>query len=401
MLRFLIVPSNNSLSHLGKALALEEALVRRGHKVLVAVGEAHAPRLRAMGRRAAVLPDIQEADGGGFPTPAWFRNPEHIRACVLAERQLLREFRPDRALGIFRFTLGLSARMEGIPCDSLICACMLPESPEVLGFAADEPGLEEQRAMLQTFYRYAGSRLSRSLGLEPLADIRSLLHGERTFLWDVPEFAPLPELPQVKRVGPLSWRGWPPSPLDLEALRKGPEPLAVLSFGTCVGSAEVAEQVIGALRRLGYRVLVAAGGQEALLEGPPDPGVIRAAMAPMHQILPMASLMVCHGGQMTVFEALGHRVPVLVIPFQPEQAQNGVALERIGCGGRLVPPTPYVFSQGVYLRALGGLGPKGLERAIRERLETPGLAGSLARFQGILASSPGVAGICEGLEGPP
>lgn len=398
MPKFLLVPSNNSLSHIAKALALEEELTRRGHEVCLAVGTRHAAFLEHLGRPFRLLPDIQEIDGSGFPTPEWFRNPERLRNCIQAERQLLREFRPDRVLGIFRFTLGISAQLEGIPCDSLICACMLPESPEVLGFATEDPGLEEQRTLLDTFYRYAGSHLGRSLGMAPVGDIRTLLHGERTFLWDVPEFAPLPGLPQVRRVGPFSWRGWPTSPLDLDFLQGGSEPLAILSFGTSVGSSEVAERIIEALRRLGYRVLVAAGGQGALLNGPADPGVIRAAMVPMHRVLPMASLMVCHGGQMTVFEALRQRVPVLVIPFQPEQAQNGVALERIGCGGRLVPPTRYVFSSGVYLRAIGELGPSGLERAILKPLEAPKLGESLARFQGILDRTSGVAGICDGLE---
>jgi len=396
--KFLLVPSNNSLSHIAKALALDTALTRRGHEVTLAVGAHQAPFLAAQDRPCRILPDIQEADGSGFPTPAWFQAPERLQAVVQAERALLRELKPDRALGIFRFTLGISARLEGVPWDSLICACMLPETQEVLGFAPGDPGREGQEQLLRTFYRYAGSRLGRSLGMAPVEDIRALLHGERTFLWDVPEFAPLPALPWVERVGPLFWRGWPTS---MGRLPEGSGPLAVLSFGTCVGSAEVAEPVIGALRRLGFRVLVAAGGQTSLLEGPADPGVVRAAMVPMEKVLPLASLMVCHGGQMTVFEALSHRVPVLVVPFQPEQAQSGVALERLGCGGSLVPPTPYLFSSGVYLRALEGLGPGGLEQAIRRHLEVPGLPASLARFQALLARTPGVERICDRLEGRP
>ncbi|MBP1627419.1 MAG: hypothetical protein H6Q00_1894 [Holophagaceae bacterium] len=401
MPRFLLVPSNNSLSHIAKALAIEEALRERGHEVCLAVGEGN--RSFAAGcPRVAVLPDIQEADGSGFPTPAWFRAPEAVRTCLEAERALIRDFRPDRVLGVFRFTLPISAHLEGVACDSLVCASMLPESPEVLGFAPGEPGREEQKQLLDNFFRYAGSRLSRALdplGLPPVEDIRQLLHGERTFLWDLPDFAPLPDLPQIRRVGPIPWQGWPASPLDLEALAAPSEPLAVLSFGTCVGSRETLLLLIPALRRLGYRVLVAAGGQRSLLENlVRDPGVTFCEMAPMHRVLPLTSLMACHGGQMTVFESLAQGVPVLVAPFQPEQAQSGVALERLGCGGRLVPPTLYGFSQTVYQRALEARGPEGLDRTIRGFLEASSLGTNLARVQTSLNQTRPIEDLCHGLE---
>ena len=44
---------------------------------------------------------------------------------------------------------------------------------------------------------------------------------------------------------------------------------------------------------------------------------------------------------MTIFEALARRVPVLVIPSQPEQAHNGLCVERIGCGRRLTPSVAF------------------------------------------------------------
>jgi len=401
MAKFLLVPSNNSLSHVAKALAIGEALRRRGHRVCLGVSEG-SRGFAAPFAETALLPDLQETDGSGFPTPAWFRSPEVVRACIEAERQLIRRERPDRVLGIFRFTLPLSASLEGVPCDSLVCASMLPESSEVLGFAEGEPGREEQRQLLDTFFRYAGSRLGRALaplGLPPVEDIRSLLHGERTFLWDLPEFAPLPEGPHLRRIGPIPWRGWTSSPLDLEALAASPEPLALLSFGTCVGSAEAVQLLVPALRRRGYRVLVAAGGQRKLLEGlPSDTGVTLCEMAPMHRVLPLARLMVCHGGQMTVFESLAQGVPVLVAPFQPEQAQSGVALERLGCGGRLVPPTPFGFSPMAYTRTLKSLGAEDLDRAIRKPLEDPGLGASLERVRGRLAETRPLEQICRELE---
>jgi len=57
---------------------------------------------------------------------------------------------------------------------------------------------------------------------------------------------------------------------------------------------------------------------------------------PFAGVLGRASLVVCHGGQGLIFEAMRQRIPVFALPLQPEQAQNGLCVERMGCGRRLL-----------------------------------------------------------------
>ena len=122
--KFLLVPGNNSLSHVAKCLSLSDALQARGGEARVAVSRQHSAFLRQLGVEHAVLPDIQETDESGFPSVAWFRDPGQIIESIAAELKLISEYRPDRVLGVFRFTLKTSARLAGVPCDSLICGCM-------------------------------------------------------------------------------------------------------------------------------------------------------------------------------------------------------------------------------------------------------------------------------------
>jgi UDP:flavonoid glycosyltransferase YjiC (YdhE family) len=56
---------------------------------------------------------------------------------------------------------------------------------------------------------------------------------------------------------------------------------------------------------------------------------------PVELAFERAGVVVCHGGQGLIFEALRQRLPVFVLPMQPEQAQNGLCIERMGCGRRL------------------------------------------------------------------
>jgi len=374
-MRFLLVAANNSLSHLAKALAAQQALVARGHEARIAVSRDRAPFLERLGEAHFILPDIQEADHAGLPTVAWFRKPERMVECIRAEVDLIGRYRPDRVLGVFRFTSKPAAELAAVPYDSLVCGCMLLECRDALGFVAGEVGAGQQLAYLEGFYRYAGAQSSkalRSLGLPAVRDVRELLSGERTLLWDFPEFLPLPARPGLQHVGPPFWRGWPYDPLDIETLRDDARPLAVVGFGTCIGCGAAVERVVRALLAAQYRVLFAAGGQKDLLAAvPADPAVTVCGFAPMHQILPHASLLVCHGGQLSVFEALRHSVPVVVMPFQPEQAHNGVCLERIGCGGRLVPPQPFLGDSLVFVRALERMTEDELGCRIRELTHGP------------------------------
>jgi UDP:flavonoid glycosyltransferase YjiC (YdhE family) len=402
--KFLFIPGNNSLSHVAKCLALSDAVKARGDEARVAVSRKHSAFLQGLGVEHAVLPDIQEADESGFPSVEWFRDPRHLIECIKAEAEIIGEYRPDRVLGVFRFTLKTSARLAGVPCDSLICGCMTDESEEVLGFAPGEQGRDMQRIILDGFFRYAGSKLGEAaahFGLpKSNGDIRRSLRGERTFLWDFPEFAPLPRHPDLIHVGPLSWNKWPYDAVKEEIREPSGDKLAVVAFGTCTVCLPSARRLVNVLTGMGYRVLLAAGGQKKFLDMmPPDPRVLIQTFAPLHEILPHAALLVTHGGQLTVFEALQNKVPVAVMPFQPEQAHNGVCLERLGCGIRLVPPHPFQGNPRVYIDALANMSDGEIAARITGLVEDRDLEDNLARVQTVLKRYGGAAAVAAGLAG--
>jgi len=401
--KILLVPGNNSLSHVTKCLAIREELLNRGHAARVAVSRRHSSFLQKLSIEHSVLPDIQESDESGFPSVEWFRQPKQIIDCINAEAALLREYKPDRVLGVFRFTLKAAAKLVGVPYDSLACGCMIPVSPEVLGFADHETGRDLQQTILDGFFRYAGSKLGEaaaSLGLEKTnGDIRRSLMGERTFLWDFPEFAPIAMDSSTIYVGPISWNQWPYDPVDIGELRNG-RPLAVVSFGTCTICLSSAQRIIRVLVDMGYRVLLAAGGQKEFLNILPGVShVVTCTYAPLHLILPHASLLVTHGGQLTVFEALQNKVPIAVMPFQPEQAHNGVCLERLGCGVRLVPPHPFQGNSKVYVDALDNMTDDAIASKITGLVKNPSTSEKLAAISKVIDTYGGVRKLVDVLEG--
>ncbi len=400
-MKFMLVPENNSLSHVAKCLAVREVLLQRGHTVVPAVSRKGSAFLQQLHIPHETVSDIQGEGEAGFPNIQWFRRPRLLADCIRAEAELIARHRPDRVLGVFRFSLKAAAQLTGVPFDSLLCGNMLPEMPEILGFAQGEGDCLRQKVYLETFFRYAGARMScalEHLGLNPVSDMREMLKGERTFLWDTPLFQPLSESRGTVHVGPIFWNQWPQDrPAAWQSRLTGNEPLAVVAFGTCVGSVDVARRLIGLLLDMGFHVLFAAGGQTNLLNLMPDePRLTTCCFVALNDVLPYASLLLSHGGQMSVFESLQQGVPVAVMPFQPEQAHNGVCLERLGCGRRLVGAIP--FNSGVYYQALAAKSDAELQDIFQQLVCDQEVKNRIAVVRKDLARYRGAEAVAELLE---
>ena len=374
-MKLLLLPENNSLSHIIKCLSIKDILETKGHQVVITSSEARSSFLKNLSVEHYVLPDIQQSDNAPLPTINWFRQPQRIVACIQAEVDLIRKEKPDRVIGVFRFTAKASAQIAGIPYDSLICGCMTPDFNQVLGYRENEIGYQRQGEFLNNFYCYVAGKMNRvfrAMRVSPIDDMRDLFKGERTFLWDFPEFLPLPSKSDTKYLGPFFWKKWPYDLPDIYKIINDNIPFAIVSFGTGDVSSKIIQKIIKILLKMGYSVLLAAGGHAELLKTIPDkPRLYKYLFAPIHHILPYASLIITHGGQMTIFESLLHKVPVVVMPLQPEQLHNGLCLERTGCGCRLVIPEPFRGNKNVYSKALYDTSDTDIEAKIKKLTNNP------------------------------
>ena len=387
-MKFLIIPGNNSLSHGIKSLAIQNRLLSKGHECLLALSPGRSGFFQKLNADHRLLGDIQEIDGSAYPTMNWFRDPQKIAQCIKNEMMLIEEYRPDRIIGVFRFTSKASSFLCGVPFESLVCGCMLPGIQSALGFYDESDDLAARRDFINMFFKSAAIKMSKTLsnfGMDAVNDIREMFIGDHTYLWDIPEFMPVPEKENISHVGPLFWDEWPYDNTDLQSISDNSKPLAVLAFGTCNGNRDLINRMINILIDLGYNVVAAAGGQEdiaGILKN--DSRITAYLYAPIHKILPHASLVVCHGGQITIFEALEQCVPVVVLPFHPEQAHNGICLERIGCGRMLVPACRFVGNSSVYTDMLDETADAKIKSMIGELVENPETAIHLKKFKKIM-----------------
>ena len=153
----------------------------------------------------------------------------------------------------------------------------------------------------------------------------------------------------------------------------GGQPLVYLSLGS-LGSGDVGlmRKLIDELADAPYRVIVSMRPQHAELELAPN--MAGAEFLPQVSLLPEVDLVVTHGGNNTVTEALHFGKPMVVLPLFWDQYDNAQRIDETGFGKRL---DTYAHDGG------------DLTGAIDELLADAGLADRLERVSEHLAGVRG------------
>lgn len=124
----------------------------------------------------------------------------------------------------------------------------------------------------------------------------------------------------------------------LPAHLRGPGKLIYLSLGS-LGSAdtELMSRLIDLLGRTRYRVVVSMGPQQGQIVLPAN--MYGEEVLPQPSILPLADLVITHGGNNTVTECFHNGKPMVALPLFWDQHENAQRVHEMGFGVRLAPYT--------------------------------------------------------------
>ncbi len=180
---------------------------------------------------------------------------------------------------------------------------------------------------------------------------------------------------------------------DVAAWLGSDEPFAYVSFGSFLSvRADVLVRVVAALRRLGMRAAVATGATPAEQLGPVPDGWLVREYLPQVRLLADAAVAVTHGGNNSVTEALGHGVPLVVLPFSTDQFAGAAAVERTGVGVALDPNTADAASLADALAAtVSGLGRATLDAIAAAQRDASGPRIAYEVLTGVSATSARIA----------
>lgn len=407
-------PTNN-------CIGIATRLRARGHRVVFAAERSWRGRLEVFGIEEALIdlaaaPDSPQ-DAGQFwkdyvgaispefarPTteqlasvirPIW---EELIAGARYAEDQLgevVARVRPDVIIedNVVGFAALASA---GVPFVRVVsCNPLEVPSPGIapafsgLG-AGDGPGFAHFRAAYRETHEAMWRDFDewyRSRGAPGLPELEFIGHGDLN-LYVYPE-----ELDYPRHLGP-TWHRLDSSVRETESsvtlpegFANGKRPVIYFSLGS-LGGADVAlmRRVIEALADEPYDVIVSMGPRHEEIELAAN--MWGSEFVPQTRLLPLADLVITHGGNNTVTESLHFGKPMVVLPLFWDQYDNAQRVDECGYGRRLAT---YDVSAEDLRRSVGALlADEKLHERAREAGERIRGANGLGNAVGLIE---GVAG---------
>jgi MGT family glycosyltransferase len=337
-----MVAAFGDAGHAFPAIALARALADRGHEVVVESWRRWREPVEELGLRFAAAEEYTV-----FPPPAFGSNDASAADAARALAPLLEEWKPDVVVSdILTLAPTLAAEVAGVRHATLIPHLYPINEPGMPFFAS---GARPPRtAVGRTFWRGAmplleiGLRQGRTelneqrsrVGLGPIERFHGAISEGLVMVATFPQLEYPRRWPDaVQLTGPMEFEL--PYP-DVE-LPSGDAPLVLVAPSTAKDAdSRLIRSALAGLADEDVRV-VATTNRAKVSEPIEVPGnAVLVDWLSYSQVMPEASLVICHAGHGTLARALGAGTPVLCCPAEGDMAENAVRVDWVGAG-RSVP----------------------------------------------------------------
>ena len=167
-------------------------------------------------------------------------------------------------------------------------------------------------------------------GLKPIENYAKELEGDITLLCDLPSLFPQKNLPKCYHfIGPLLFS--PSAKCDMPNwdIPKNQKKTILVSMGSSGDYAQI--EWLNDKTFSAYNIIV-TGDKKGILKGD---HILHYNFIPLHEVMPQVNLLICHGGNGTIYEAIRAGVPVLCSPSIFEQEWNEYAIIKNQLGDTL------------------------------------------------------------------
>nr|WP_319491232.1 nucleotide disphospho-sugar-binding domain-containing protein [uncultured Desulfobacter sp.] len=352
----LFLPFTHTISHLSRPLEIAKQMLDFGGRISFA-GE--SCKTKFIAQEGFHVYPLFEVDpdllfGNIRNRKIKFISDSIIEKMIRADLSLFDKIKPDLVVSDGRFSVMISAQIAGIRHASVVNGSStayraIPYLPFIKQKAFDEfppkglipkllnpVNLKIEMLMFDNIMCIFKT-LSRKYGLHQKVTATNCLCGtDLTLIADIPEFFPTLNLPSdYHYIGPITWKAplsesfppwWPP--------KKQNKTLIYLTMGT-TGESGLFQSIYNVLKNMDDVIIViTTGSQSNEIISVPDKVYVTDFMDG-DAIMELCDMVICHGGNGTIYQAMAHGIPVIGIPTIPDQDFNMRRVQALGVGKKI------------------------------------------------------------------
>lgn len=332
---FLFFPIEIGLAHICRSLAVAEELHARGHIVYFALPKRKQATFENSPVTFVEIEDYYAQDDFGMNVQM-FRDQKYVEKMINSELDLIDRYKPDAVVVDFRVSAFAATAIRNVKTYAIFVGDSLP-----YGSYLPNPGLPKLvyklfSGIFPKLYDFA-TRWYLSPFLKYMWKSGCAITFDQ-WMQNVEYFVPEPsfympgvsEQLDVHYVSPLSWHNFArQTPNWLADIQPNGKTI-YLSFGGTGFDKQKPIQISKALIDAGYRVIVSTGNISDMHNYPTNPNLFVERFLPGNIVSSKVDLVLCHGGYGTSMDAIQHNVPVLAIPFNPDQILHAARMQELG-----------------------------------------------------------------------
>lgn len=373
--KILFFPFEVGIAHITRSLSVAEALKKRGHTVAFAIPKANESFIKNAGIQTFDVPaSMDETNLDNFTQ---FRNPEYLKRLAVEDRKIIARFNPDSCVIDLRISALIAAAAEKKPTAHIAHSDVLPIPTYLptVGMPFFLKGIAItaiQTILMGMKKEYLGAveKAYEALMGTPPSD---MFHKSIHYIIPEPDFY-LPAKASgysLSYVGPLVWNGFE---MDVPSWLKNIRPNGKTVYLTFGGTGFDGKKLVALAQTLldaGYRVIVSASTIAPLDWFPKHDNLFLAKYLPGTEVCKRVDALICHGGYGTLMQAASQGVPVVSLPFHPDQLLHALRFEELGFGKSMIhfQPDFLLKLQGSHLQDFVNVASNIKERKILDTLK--------------------------------
>lgn len=339
----LAMPDGNWLAHVSRALEIAKELRKNGFNVIFA-GNGEYMKLPLSNNfeiRTVFSLSKERTLAVSVSGRANYCDFSIADECIKEELKLYDEIKPDLVLNDFRLTLSTSCEIAKIPMVSLFNASWTnyysvkircPEHtflPGLVGQSIANYIAPPVKNFIIRFDVIPINRVRKKYGLIAKINLWDVFRGNLNLITDIPEYGPTKNLPpDFHYIGPVVWEPEIESPAWLKLIDPN-RPCIYFTMGSS-GLSKFFQNAIDLFGNTDYQCILTTAGM-AYFDSLPSNFYI-CDYAPGSEIMKISDMVVCHGGNGTIYQALTYGVPIIGIPMVHDQEFNLDRIVELGVG---------------------------------------------------------------------